>query len=193
MFAKSGLMTAPCGVPSSVSITRPSSSTPAISHLAINRMIGGRHPTLDETDQPILADLVEKGLNVTIEHPVDPPPPDPERERIQRLMLAALRSETVADSAGTPIHRSASGLPPPRPGRSCPLWPQCRAVAVYHPLSVRTSGATAALGTLLYGRVHAGSLGLPQGALRIRSTSSRRHRALQSSSVRRSLRAGRQC
>jgi hypothetical protein len=29
-----GLMTAPCGVPSSVSITRPSSSTPAASHLA---------------------------------------------------------------------------------------------------------------------------------------------------------------
>ena len=55
------------------------------------------NPTLDETDQPILADLVEKGLNVTIEHPVDPPPPDPERERIQRLMLAALRSETVAE------------------------------------------------------------------------------------------------
>jgi hypothetical protein len=32
-------MTAPCGVPSSVSISRPSSSTPAVSHLAINRMI----------------------------------------------------------------------------------------------------------------------------------------------------------
>ena len=35
------------------------------------------NPMLDETDQPILADFVEKGLNVTIEHPVDPPPPDP--------------------------------------------------------------------------------------------------------------------
>src|SRR5271155_962052 len=56
------------------------------------------NPMLDETDQPIPADLVEKGLNVTIEHPVDPPPPDPECERIQRLMLVALRSETVAES-----------------------------------------------------------------------------------------------
>jgi hypothetical protein len=34
-----GLMTAPCGVPSSVSIMHPSSSTPAVSHLAISRMI----------------------------------------------------------------------------------------------------------------------------------------------------------
>src|SRR6478736_5283007 len=51
MLAKSGLMTAPCGVPS----------------------------------------------YVTIKHPVDAPPTDPERECIQRLMLTALRSEPVAE------------------------------------------------------------------------------------------------
>src|ERR1700751_3601182 len=56
------------------------------------------NPMLDEPDQPFPVDLVEKGLNVAIEHPVDPPLPDPERERIQRLMLAALRSETVAEA-----------------------------------------------------------------------------------------------
>ena len=56
------------------------------------------NPMLDEADQPIPADLVEKGLNVAIEHPIDPPLPDPERERIQRLMLVALRSETVAEA-----------------------------------------------------------------------------------------------
>jgi len=56
------------------------------------------NPMLDEADQPILADLVEKGLNVAIEHPVDPSLPDPERERIQRLMLGALWSETVAEA-----------------------------------------------------------------------------------------------
>src|ERR1700681_584710 len=55
-------------------------------------------PMLDEPNQPFLADLVEKGLNVAIEHPVDPPLPDPERERIQRLMLVALRSKTVAEA-----------------------------------------------------------------------------------------------
>ena len=56
------------------------------------------NPMLDETYQPFPADFVEKGLNVAIEHPVDPPFPDSERECIQRLMLAALRSETVAEA-----------------------------------------------------------------------------------------------
>ena len=52
------------------------------------------NPMLDETDQPIPADLVEKGLYVAIEHPVDPPLPYPERERIQRLMLVTLRNRS---------------------------------------------------------------------------------------------------
>src|SRR6202049_2643171 len=39
MFAKSGEITAPCGVPSLVSILRPSSNTPAFSHFWIRRMI----------------------------------------------------------------------------------------------------------------------------------------------------------
>src|SRR6267154_5540600 len=99
MFAKSGLMTAPCGVPSSVSIMRPSSSTPAVSHLAISRMIR-RSPIRCSTKRICHSRLTlsKKGLNVAIEHPVDPPLPDPERERIQRLMLVALRSETVAEA-----------------------------------------------------------------------------------------------
>jgi hypothetical protein len=98
MFAKNGLMTAPCGVPSSVSIRCPS-STPAVSHLPINRII--RRPPIrysTKRTQPLLVNLVEKGLNVAIEYPVDPPLPDPERERIQRLMLVTLRSETVAEA-----------------------------------------------------------------------------------------------
>src|SRR6516162_7318554 len=56
------------------------------------------NPMFDETDQPIPVNLVEKGLNVAVEYPVDPPLPDPERERIQRLMLVTLRSETVAEA-----------------------------------------------------------------------------------------------
>jgi len=55
------------------------------------------NPMFDEADQPRLADFVEKGMDVTIKHPVDAPPTDPERERIQRLMLTALRSEPVAE------------------------------------------------------------------------------------------------
>jgi hypothetical protein len=56
------------------------------------------NPMLDEAGQPIPADLVEKGLNVAIEHPVDPLLANPERERIQRLVLVALRSEPVAEA-----------------------------------------------------------------------------------------------
>src|SRR6476660_5835832 len=55
------------------------------------------NPMFDEADQPRLADFVEKGLDVTIKHPVNAPPTDPERERIQRLMLTARRSEPVAE------------------------------------------------------------------------------------------------
>jgi hypothetical protein len=36
-------------------------------------------------------------LDVAIEHPVDPPLPNPERQRIQRLVLAASRPESVAE------------------------------------------------------------------------------------------------
>src|SRR5690348_16011320 len=39
MLASSGLADAPCGVPATVSITRPSSSTPACSHFRSRRMI----------------------------------------------------------------------------------------------------------------------------------------------------------
>jgi hypothetical protein len=46
------------------------------------------NPMFDEADQPGLADLVEKGLNIAIEDPVDAPPADPERECIQRLVPA---------------------------------------------------------------------------------------------------------
>ena len=55
-------------------------------------------PVLDEPDQPSLADRVEERLDVGVEHPVDAPPPDPERERVQRVVLAALRSEPVAEA-----------------------------------------------------------------------------------------------
>jgi hypothetical protein len=95
MFAKSGLMTAPLWCPllrlDQVSIfehacRQPFGDQPDNSPVA--------NPMFDEADQPILVNLVERGLNVAIEYPVDPPLPGPERERIQRLMLVTLRSET---------------------------------------------------------------------------------------------------
>ena len=52
----------------------------------------------DEPDQPILANLVEKGLNVAIKDPVDLPVPNSERERIQRLMLVTPGPEPVTEA-----------------------------------------------------------------------------------------------
>src|SRR5580704_17675167 len=140
----------------------------------------------DEAHQPRLADLVEKGLDVAIEHPVDAPPADPERERIQRLVLIALRSEPVAEPQELPPHRSASGLPPPPPGRSCPPGQRCRAAAACHPASQYKSDAMAALDTLLFGRENGDPRGSPRGLSRTRSMSSRRRRARRTSSARRS-------
>src|SRR6266446_9388791 len=70
MFASSGEITAPCGVPASTFVIRPSSNTPAFSHLAIRRsMRRPAHALLGESD----------------------------RERIQRIMLATPRSEPVRE------------------------------------------------------------------------------------------------
>jgi hypothetical protein len=66
----------------------------------------------DEAHQPRLADLVEKGLDVAIEHPVNAPPADPERERIQRLVLIALRSEPVAKAQAHPSTASKADVFP---------------------------------------------------------------------------------
>jgi len=79
----------PCGVPSSASVFEQARRQP-LGNQSDDSPVA--NPMFDEADQAILANLVEKGLNVAIEHPVDPPLPDSERERIQRLMLVALGS-----------------------------------------------------------------------------------------------------
>lgn len=66
----------------------------------------------DEADQPILVNLVEKGLNAAIECPIDPPLPDPDRERIQRLMCwLTLWSEIVAEAQELRLTDRPTGLP----------------------------------------------------------------------------------
>jgi len=101
MFAKSGLLTAPCGVPSSVSIRCPSSSTPAVSHLAINRII--RRSPSDVADQPVLVNLVEKRLNVAVEYSVDLPLPDPDTPPlIDHGRTVQVRMSFVANSSTGP-------------------------------------------------------------------------------------------
>src|SRR5262249_46148118 len=115
----------------------------------------------DEADQPRLADFVEKGLDVTIKHPVDAPPTDPERECIQRLMLTALRSEPVAEPQELRLvgrrqdrnHRRLDDLifrcsDAERPLSALPLEYK--------------SGAMVALDTLPFGRESGGPRGCPR-------------------------------
>src|ERR1700730_14754146 len=55
-------------------------------------------PMLHELDQPVLIDFVETGLNVQIQHPVHFLLRDSDVQRIQRVMLAAPRPESVRKS-----------------------------------------------------------------------------------------------
>jgi len=52
---------------------------------------------LDETDQPTLTDFVEKGSNVRVKNEVHAFGGDSDAERIQRIVLSALRPEPVAE------------------------------------------------------------------------------------------------
>src|SRR5690348_16430961 len=95
-LASSGEATAPCGVPSFVSDHWPSSDTPAFSHFSIRRStLRSGHPMLDELHRPFVAHGVEEAMDVGIEHPVHPLPLDAHRQRVQRLMRAATRTEPV--------------------------------------------------------------------------------------------------
>jgi hypothetical protein len=53
------------------------------------------NPPLDHFHQVLFVDVVEKALQVHVEYPVHFLPPDCHIKRIQRLMLAAPRSEPV--------------------------------------------------------------------------------------------------
>ena len=54
-------------------------------------------PMLNEPDQPCMADRVEERPDIHVEGPIDPPLPQPVRERVQRIVLSALRPEPVAE------------------------------------------------------------------------------------------------
>jgi hypothetical protein len=55
-------------------------------------------PVLDEAQQPFSAERVEERPDVGVQNPVDPALPDPERERVQRIVLAPPGSEPVAEA-----------------------------------------------------------------------------------------------
>src|SRR6185312_3021305 len=54
-------------------------------------------PVFDEADQPIMADCVEEPGDVGIQYPVHPPLGDPDRKRVQRIVLTAPGTEPVAE------------------------------------------------------------------------------------------------
>src|SRR5215472_5282178 len=57
-----------------------------------------RDPMLEKADQPVSAQLVEKASDINIENPAHLFPVDSNTQRIQRIVLAALRSEAVRKS-----------------------------------------------------------------------------------------------
>src|SRR5208282_5220723 len=108
---------------------------------------------LDETDQPTLTDFVEKGSNVRVKNEVHLLVGDPDRQSVQRIVLAALRPEAIAEPeelflVNAVQYRSLSG-------RSCLRAPPPPKASVARPPSECTSGVMALPGTLLDGPVHA--------------------------------------
>ena len=55
------------------------------------------NPMLHETDQPIVTERVEEGSNVGVENPVHLRASNRRRKRVQRIVLATLRSEPVRE------------------------------------------------------------------------------------------------
>ena len=61
-------------------------------------MIRRSPKVLQETDQPRMADHVEEGPDIGIKNPADTASLDPERKRVQRVVLAAPGPESVAEA-----------------------------------------------------------------------------------------------
>src|ERR1700730_14214090 len=98
MLARSGEITAPCGVPTCPGVTCPSSITPAFQPLADQSDPPPiSDPMFHEPDEPVVAHRVEKPGDVGIQYPVHLAPVDPDRQRVQRIVLTAPRPEPVAE------------------------------------------------------------------------------------------------
>ena len=53
---------------------------------------------LDELSRPLVAHVIEEATDVRIEHPIHLPPLQSDRERIERLMRTATRTEPVGEA-----------------------------------------------------------------------------------------------
>src|SRR5260221_9934400 len=52
---------------------------------------------LDELDQPLVADRIEEPRDIGVQYPVHLALADPDRQRIQRIMLATPRPKPIAE------------------------------------------------------------------------------------------------
>ena len=93
-----GEITAPCGAPQSprvhASIFDNANLEPFCDE-AQDALV--RDTVLEETDNPRVGHGIEKAPDIRIEHPVHLFPEDTDMESVQRIMLAAPRSESVGE------------------------------------------------------------------------------------------------
>src|SRR5437016_4345732 len=56
------------------------------------------HTVLEKLHQPSVVEGIKEATDIGIEHPVHPPRREPDRERVQRLMRIAPRSESIRET-----------------------------------------------------------------------------------------------
>src|SRR5690242_8295976 len=93
MLASNGEITEPCPVPLSLTVTTPFST---FLDQADDAPVAD--PMLQEADQPLLVDLVEERADVGVQYVAHLPAVDPDTERVQRIMRAASRPESIRHS-----------------------------------------------------------------------------------------------
>src|ERR1700686_4250829 len=99
MFARIGEITAPCGVPRSLRVTRPSSVMPTFSHFAIRRRM--RLSAIRCSRKRIVHEWAmasKKAPDIRVQHPVHLLPINPGVESVQRIVLAAPWSESIREA-----------------------------------------------------------------------------------------------
>jgi hypothetical protein len=93
MFASKGDITAPWGVSLVVATLHPSSITPALSHLRIQPQHSPiRNAVFQKLQHPVMVDFIEERRYVCIQYPVHVLALDPDRQRIQRIVLRPCRN-----------------------------------------------------------------------------------------------------
>src|SRR5271166_6927079 len=98
MLARSGDITEPCPVPLSLTVTTPSSSTPAFNHFWIRRMMR-RSPIrcFRKRIAHSLTDFVKEAADVGVENPVHLRVVDSDTERVERIVRAPPWPEPIRE------------------------------------------------------------------------------------------------